>query len=89
MKKSKTQIKKLKTYLGRLYRDINRKLSNAPISVQQAFRDLLELVDRLLNQNKLYSLHEPHVSCIAKGKTHKKYEFGSKVSLVTTSNVLS
>ena len=33
------------------------------------------------DKNKLYSLHEPHVVCIAKGKAHKKYEFGSKVSV--------
>ena len=90
MKKAKAQLKKLKTYLGRLYRDIKRKLSNASSIVQEAFRELLNLVERLLNQkkndkNKLYSLHEPDVYCIAKGKSHKKYEFGTKVSLVTTS----
>lgn len=36
------------------------------------------------DSNKIYSLHEPHVSCISKGKEHKKYEFGSKVSIITT-----
>ena len=90
MKKARAQIRKLKTYLGRLYRDIKRKLENASGLVREAFKELLTLVERLLNQKrndkqKLYSLHEPHVSCIAKGKTHKKYEFGSKVSLVSTS----
>ncbi len=35
---------------------------------------------------KIYSLHEPHVQCISKGKEHKKYEFGSKVSIITTKN---
>jgi transposase, IS5 family len=34
---------------------------------------------------KLYSLHAPEVECIAKGKAHKKYEFGCKVSVATTS----
>ncbi len=49
-------------------------------------------VDTLLNANsilfqqkydkdKIYSLHEPHVKCIAKGKAHKRYEFGTKVSI--------
>jgi transposase, IS5 family len=33
---------------------------------------------------KIYSLHEPDVQCIAKGKEHKKYEFGNKVSIVHT-----
>ncbi len=32
--------------------------------------------------NKIYSLHEPHVKCYTKGKEHKKYEFGSKASIV-------
>ena len=36
------------------------------------------------DKNKIYSLHEPHVQCISKGKEHKKYEFGSKVSILTT-----
>ncbi len=31
------------------------------------------------DKNKVYSLHEPSVSCIAKGKSHPRYEFGSKV----------
>ncbi len=47
------------------------------------------MANRLLAQqkedkNKLYSLHAPEVECIAKGKVHKKYEFGCKVSVVTT-----
>ena len=36
------------------------------------------------DKNKLYSLHEPNVACISKGKAHKKYEFGNKVSLCVT-----
>lgn len=36
------------------------------------------------SDDKVYSLHEPDVSCIAKGKAHKKYEFGSKVGIVST-----
>ena len=46
----------------------------------------LEIFERVLSQqrdskNKIYSIHEPHVYCVAKGKDHKKYEFGSKVSI--------
>ena len=49
----------------------------------------LPKAERLLRQtrkspNKRYSIHEPEVACIAKGKAHKPYEFGSKVSVVTT-----
>jgi IS5 family transposase len=35
-------------------------------------------------KNKIYSLHEPQVYCIGKGKAHKKYEFGAKASIVVT-----
>jgi IS5 family transposase len=52
-------------------------------------QDLVALVNRLLAQKpkdcrKLYSLHEPAVDCISKGKAHKRYEFGTKVSVATT-----
>ena len=33
---------------------------------------------------KVYSLHAPEVECIGKGKAHRPYEFGVKVSLATT-----
>ena len=86
MKRAAKQTRKLKTYLGRLTRDIQRK---APL-LDDALRTLVERSERLLLQkrndkNKLYSIHEPEVRCIAKGKIHKRYEFGSKASFVTTS----
>ena len=48
-------------------------------------------MNRLLAQkpkdgNKLYSLHEPAVDCISKGKAHKRHEFGTKVSVATTNS---
>jgi len=51
--------------------------------------EVTALVNRLLAQKpkdrrKLYSLHEPAVDCISKGKAHKRYEFGTKVSVATT-----
>ena len=86
MRRAKREQKKLKNYLGRIYRNI---LRNCP-EPDAELKELLHLVQRLLTQqrhdkNKLYSLHAPEVECIAKGKVHKKYEFGSKVSVVTTS----
>lgn len=86
MKRSKKMTKRLKTMLGCVYRDILRKAGNPDGELQ----DLLNLADRLLKQqkhdkNKLYSIHEPEVECISKGKIHKRYEFGNKVSFVTTS----
>jgi len=85
MKRAKRELKKLKNYLGRLIRDITRKELEPDIKL----KSLLELGEKLLSQkkndkNKIYSLHAPEVECIAKGKVHKKYEFGCKVSIVST-----
>ena len=82
------ELKRLRTYLGRVYRDVGRKIAGD--GEQQArFARLLGLVERLLVQqpkdkNKLYSLHAPEVVCIAKGKAHKPYEFGCKVGIAAT-----
>ena len=62
----------LKTYLGRVYRDVARKVA-ADVELSIQFADLLGLTERLLTQertskNKLYSLHAPEVVCIAKAK---------------------
>jgi IS5 family transposase len=86
-KRGKRQLKKLKTYLGRVTRDIERKIVNNP-HLHSEFSKLLDMSERLLSQkrdskNKLYSLHAPEVHCISKGKAHKRYEFGCKVGLVS------
>jgi IS5 family transposase len=75
--------RKVKTIAGRLVRELERKLSPG------SYQTDLVLFNKVLSQkrndkNKIYSLHEPHVACISKGKEHKKYEFGSKVSIITT-----
>jgi IS5 family transposase len=85
-KRARKQLRKLKTYLGRVTRDIERKLD--PDQLKE-FERLLGLSHRLLSQkrhdrNKLYSIHAPEVVCISKGKSHKRYEFGCKVGVVTT-----
>lgn len=87
-KRAKKATRTLKTYLGRVYRDILRKVLADP-DLHAEFHEELLLVEQLLEQkrndkNKLYSLHAPEVECIAKGKAHKKYEFGVKVSVTTT-----
>ncbi len=79
-------MRKIKTIAGRLVREILRKLNSEQL---EKYKDLLDRMQRVLNQkrtdkNKIYSLHEPEVACIAKGKEHKKYEFGSKVSVTIT-----
>lgn len=89
MKRAKREIKKLRLYLGRVLRDIGRKTAGREASAE-VFAPMLAMAERLFKQkrddkNKLYSLHAPEVECIAKGKAHKKYEFGCKVSVATTS----
>jgi len=85
-KRAKREERKLKTYFGRVLRDVERKLSSEQRPEWEA---LLGLCHRVLQQqrshkHKLYSFHAPEVECIGKGKAHKKYEFGNKVSIVTT-----
>lgn len=69
-----------------MVREIERKLSAKELAY---YGNDLELFKRVLSQkrgdsNKIYSLHEPQVKCMSKGKEHKKYEFGSKASLAVT-----
>ena len=76
--------KKLKTYLGRIIRDIERKTGIQGIKGLDEIKRVLEISKRILGQErgdkgKVYSVHEPEVKCYSKGKAHKKYEFGSKV----------
>ncbi len=87
-KKASRELRKIKTYFGRVLRDVERKTLN--IARTKKLQDLLDLGHRLFKQErhdkqKIYSLHAPEVECIAKGKAHKKYEFGSKVSVVASS----
>lgn len=89
LRRQRRTTAKLKTVLGRVYRDLARRLVDQPVSVQAAFAEPMALTRRLLEQqrhdkHKLYSLHAPEVECIAKGKAHKRYEFGVKVSIATT-----
>jgi IS5 family transposase len=84
--KARKASKKIKTIAGRLVRDLERKL---PAQAFSKHITNLELFKRVLLQkrndsDKIYSLHEPQVKCYTKGKEHKRFEFGSKVSLLIT-----
>jgi IS5 family transposase len=88
MRRARREIKRLKTFLGRVARDITRKLAARP-GLAPHFAEPLARVERLLAQKKsdhakLYALHAPEVECLAKGKAHKRYEFGVKVSVAAT-----
>jgi transposase, IS5 family len=88
-KRHQRQLRLLRTRLGRLIRDIRRKIAgNAEL--ESAFTWLLSRADQIRSQQqrqrgwKLYSFHAPEVECIGKGKASAPYEFGVKVSIVTT-----
>lgn len=83
-KQARKANKKIKIIAGRLVRDLSRKL---PLSTLGIYLPAIKLYHRVLCQkrgdsNKIYSLHEPYVKCYSKGKEHKKFEFGSKVSIL-------
>ena len=86
MQRARKQTRKLRTYLGRVLRNLERFCG--PLNGKQA--KLMRISRRIYEQKrddhqKLYSVHAPEVSCISKGKAHKRYEFGCKVVVVTTS----
>src|SRR6266496_354264 len=88
-KRANRSLRKLKTYLGRVIRDIERHIVGNE-GLREPFVRPLFLARRVLEQDrrqrgrKVYSLHAPEVECIGKGKAHRPYEFGVKVSVATT-----
>jgi IS5 family transposase len=85
-KKANAAARKIRVIAGRVVRDLERKMTTQQL---RKYDQELVLYHRVINQkqkdsNKIYSLHEPEVKCIAKGKEAKKYEFGNKVSIAKT-----
>lgn len=83
-KKAKRAQRKLKTIAGRVVRELLKKL---PEHAREAYREELALFLKAITQkqndkDKIYSLHKPYTACIAKGKAHKKYEYGNKTGIV-------
>lgn len=85
-KKARLAARRIKVIAGRVVRDVDRKMTNQQKS---KYESLFTIFNKILTQektseNKIYSIHQPHVKCIAKGKEAKKYEFGNKSSIVKT-----
>jgi IS5 family transposase len=85
IKQAQKPLRKLRRYLSKILKDLDPHIENCP---RELFKEVA-VGARLLTQskedkNKIYSCHEPEVSCIAKGKAHKPYEFGAKACLVVT-----
>ena len=92
-RKSKVRFKeairaerKLKTIAGRLTRELLKKIARSRIAKYAAALDVFQQIvyQKKSDSDKVYSVHEPDVQCISKGKEYKKYEFGCKVSLAVT-----
>lgn len=89
-KRMRKALRRLKGYTGRVMRDVARRQAMVgDDGLHARIEAALALVGRLLAQKprdkqKLYALHEPDVDCISKGKAHKRYEFGCKVSVAAT-----
>jgi IS5 family transposase len=87
-KRARRQLKFLHTRLGRIIRDLRRKIEGNT-ALEDRFGPLLDLASRVRHQEqrqrgpKVYSLHAPEVECIGRGKARAPYEFGCKVSIVT------
>ena len=90
-REAERKVNRMRTWLGRLTRDITRKIATAAAAVRAAFATPIERIARLLRQrrddrgrDKIYALHAPEVECSGKGKARTRFEFGCKVSLATT-----
>ena len=83
------ELRFLRTRLGRLIRDIRRKIKGRD-PVEAAFQEALARASQIRSQQqrqrgwKLYSFHASEVECIGKGKARAPYEFGVKVSITAT-----
>src|ERR1051326_7131491 len=83
------QLRILRTRLGRLIRDIRRRILGKA-ELEAVFSWPLSCASQIRSQQqrqrgwKLYSFHAPEVECIGKGKASAPYEFGVKASIVTT-----
>lgn len=88
-KRLRRMLRRQRTILGALLRDVRRKMVAVPQEAQDRLNVWLERADRIHTQrphdtNKLYALHAPEAECIGKGKARRPYEFGVKVSLAIT-----
>lgn len=89
-KRAGQKMKEVRNYLGRVLREIERAVAARP-ELTERFSEALKKAKKIYAQannrhepDKVYAWHAPEVECIAKGKAHKKYEFGCKASLAVT-----
>ena len=84
-RKAQKPLNKLKRYLAKVLKELDPHLERCPHNLLKAAAiGAKVLLQTREDKHKIYSCHEPQVSCIAKGKAHKPYEFGSKACLLIT-----
>ena len=88
-KRLRTVLKRQRTILGRLLREVRRKMGGLAKEARSKLETWVQRAERIYRQqpkdkNKLYALHAPEAECISKGKASQPYEFGVKVSLAVT-----
>jgi IS5 family transposase len=88
-KRLRTVLKRQRTILGRLLREVRRKMGGLADETRAKLETWVQRAERIHRQrpqdkNKLYALHAPEAECISKGKARQPYEFGVKVSLAVT-----
>ena len=80
----KTQ-NKLHRIAIKIYSDLVTQMNPIPRKDFEEFNTMYRVLTQTReDKNKIYSIHEPEVLCIAKGKEHKPYEFGNKNSFAYT-----
>lgn len=88
-KRLKKVLRRQRTILGILLREVQRKMTGLPQAAQDKLNHWMTLAERIRTQrpkdkNKLYALHAPEAECISKGKSRNPYEFGVKASVAVT-----
>ena len=84
VKKIRKADRRMRTIARRLVRELLRLLPEGSTARERLDICLKFVNGEKIDGHKIYSLHEPDVLCISKGKEHRKYEFGNKVSIVRT-----
>lgn len=83
-KRANGALKKLRIHLGRVVRDIARKIEGDGWLKELVFGHIQSLARRMRDQiqhqrgPKNYSLHAPEVECMGNGKVHRPYDLASK-----------
>src|ERR1035437_10323227 len=86
MKRARACTRKMKTQLGRVIREVERQTESPSNKLARLLARAHQIhAQQRHDKNKIYSVHEPEVQCIAKGKAGKQYEFGNKVSVAVSS----